>query len=235
MAIFIVGIATFIVSLLVSHLTGFATLWGELFVDLAASSVTIVFTALIIDYLRIKEQSNKTLNAASLAEDEIKATCFRIKWRLARLFGLERRNSGRDNISDRQEAKEYLDKVTSEVDEYLSQHNFAKDKISIDTRRFPLYLERLQLARNELEQTLILYEYAMSYSLRERVLTLRSELQIADQVLGFIDTSESLNTDNLSLIRVTAQSVYDAVEAVLEHDSRTALGVSLHAKGSELE
>lgn len=228
--IFIVGIATFVVSLLISHVTGFATLWGELFIDLAASSVTIVFTALIIDYLRLKEQSNKTQNAAGLAEDEIKATCFRIKWRLARLFGLERRNSGRDNISDRQEAKEYLDRVTSEVDDYLSQHSFVKDKTHVNEKAFPQYLERLQIAQTELEQVLVLYEYALPYTLRERVLALRSELQVAERVLGFIDTSDSLTKANFSLVRVTAQAVYEAVETVLEHDSRTALGVPLHAK-----
>jgi hypothetical protein len=232
--IFIVGIVIFTAALSIAHLAGYSMLWGALFVDLAASSVTIVFTALIIDYLGLKEQSSKTQNAAGLAEDELKATCFRIKWRLARLFGLERHGSNRDNISNRHEAKEYLDKVRNEVDNYLSQINFGAAKLSVDVKTFPQYLERLQLAQTELEQTLILYEYAMSYSLRERVLALRSELQIADHVLGFIDTSESLNQANLSLIRVTAQSVYEAVEAVLEHDSRTALGVPIHVKDSRL-
>jgi hypothetical protein len=234
-AIFIVGVATFTASLLVAHFAGFSTLWGELFIDLAASSVTIVFTALIIDYLRIREQSSKTKNAAGLAEDEIKATCFRIKWRLARLFGLERRNSGRDNISNRQEAQDYLNRVTNEVDSYLSQHSFVKDKTAVNEKTFPQYLERLQSAQNELEQVLVLYEYALPYSLRERVLSLRSELQVSERVLGFIDASESLSKANLSLIRVTAQSVYGAVEEVLEHDSRTALGVPIHAKDIKLQ
>lgn len=235
LAIFNVGILTFIASLVVSSQIGFSTLWGELFIDLAASSVTIVFTALIIDYLRIKEQRSKTQNAAGLAEDEIKATCFRIKWRLARMFGLERRNSGRDNISNRQEAQNYLKKVTEEVDTYLAQHNFVKDKTPIDEKTFPQYLERLQSGQTELEQVLVLYEYALPYSLRERVLALRSELQVAERVLGFIDASEPLSKANRSLIRVTAQSVYDAIESVLKHDSRTALGVTIHAKRSSLK
>jgi len=234
-AIFIVGIATFIVSLIISSVSGFSTLWGALFVDLAASSVTIVFTALIIDYLGLKEKSSKTQNAAGLAEDEIKATCFRIKWRLARLFGLPRRRSGRDHISDRQEAREYLDTVTTEVDSYLSHHSFVDRKTPFNEEAFAQYLERLQAAQTELEQVLVLYQYALSYSLRERVLALRSELQVADRLLGFIDTSEPFSKANLSLIRITAQSVYDAIEAVLEHDSRTALGVPIHAKDSELE
>jgi len=233
--IFIIGVLTFVVALVAAHVTGFATIGSELFVDLAASAVTIVFTALIIDYLRLKEQSNKTISAASLAEDEIKATCFRVKWRMARLFGLERRNSGRDNISNRQEAKAYLDKVTAEVDDYLSGYKFANDTTAVKGKTFQQYLDRLQSAQTELEQTLMLYEYALSYSLRERVLALRSELQLSERLLGFIDTSESFNKANLSLIRVTAQSVYEAIEAVLEHDSRTATGVPIHAKKLELE
>jgi hypothetical protein len=233
--ILVVGVITAAASLLIAHAVGFATLTGELFIDLVASSVTIVFTALIIDYLGVKEQSVKTLNAAGLAEDEIKAICFRINWRMARLFGLERRGADRDSISNRQEARAYLDKATDRVNDYLSSHEFENDKTAVDEAAFQAYLERLQLAQAELEQTLILYEYAMSYSLRERVLALRSELQIADRLLGFIDTSEGLNDANLSLIRVTAQSVYDAVEVVLGHDSRTSLGVTIHSKDSPLD
>jgi hypothetical protein len=232
--IFFVGVVTFIASVTLSHFIGFSTLWGALFVNLAASAVTIIFTTLIIDYLGLREQGAKTINAASLAEDELKASCFRIKWRLARIFGLERRDSGRDTISDRQEARDYLAQVTNEVDEYLTSHSFMSDTTPINEQGFARYLERLQSAQNELEQILILYEYAMSYSLRERVLALRSELQIADHVLGFIDERESLSPANISLIRITAQSIYDAVEAVLEHDSRTATGLPLHAKESPL-
>ena len=57
--IVIVGIATFVIALFFSHLIGFSTLGGALFVNLAASSITIVFTALIIDYLGLKEASDK--------------------------------------------------------------------------------------------------------------------------------------------------------------------------------
>lgn len=229
-AIFILGVLTFIVSLAISNSIGFDSLWGELFIDLAASSVTIVFTALIIDYLRLREQSSKTVNAAGLAEDEIKATCFRIKWRLARLFGLERRNSGRDNISSRQEAQQYLQRVTEEVNHYLSNKSLTEKKTDVDEKMFPQYLERLQSAQTELEQVLVLYEYALPYSLMERVLSLRSELQISERVLGFIDTSEPLSKSNISLIRVTAQSVYEAVESVLEHSSRTSTAATIHTK-----
>lgn len=233
-AILIVGVATFVVSLVVSHITGFSTLWGELFVDLAASSLTIVFTALIIDYLGLREQSDKTKTAASLAEDEIKASCSRVKWRLARLFGWERQGSGRETISNPQEAKEFLEQVTNQVDEYLKHHDLENNATPIVEKTLPQYLERLQSAQNELEQVLLLYQYALSYSLREHILALRGELQLADRVLGFIDTSEGFSEANLSLIRVTAQSVYGAIETVLSHDSRTALGSTIHTKDSHL-
>jgi hypothetical protein len=232
--IFIVGIGTFIVSLVVAHVTGFATLWGELFVDLAASAVTVVFTALIIDYLGVREESNKTRNAAGLAEDEIKATCFRVKWRMARMFGMERSGESRDAISNREEAREYLEKVRGQVDDFLDTHNLIAPEVPLDAALLPKYTERLQLARAELEQTLILYEYAMSYSLRERILNLRSELQIADNILGFIDFNEELNDSNISLIRILSQSIHDEIEAVLDHDSRVELGSSILAKDSQL-
>jgi hypothetical protein len=187
--IFIVGIAIFIGSISFAYYRGYSTITGELAVDLAASALTIIFTALIIDYLGIREESIKTHEAANLAEDEIKASCFRVKWRLARLFGLERKETNRDEIGDLEGVKTYLTRIVEEVDDYLN-HNRIKDKeTKIDTKVIPKYLERLQLAQLEFEQMLILYEYALSYSLRERVLKLRSELQIADHVLGFIDLS----------------------------------------------
>jgi hypothetical protein len=228
--IFIVGVFSFAALLFVSHFIDQESLWRSLFINLAASAVTIIFTAFIIDYLGLREQHDKTLNVANLAEDEIKATCFRIKWRMARLFGLERRRSNRNNISNWQEARDYLGKVTDEVDTYLSQYDFVSDKPMVDESAVVPYMERLQSSQNELEQTLILYEYAMSYSLRERILALRNELQIAERLLGFIDLSEGLNKANYSLIRVTAQSVYNAIEEVLAHDSRIGLGVSIQDK-----
>jgi hypothetical protein len=230
--IFVIGLAVFVVSIATALLTGFATLWGEMFIDLAASAITVIFTALIIDYLGVREESNKTKNAAGLAEDEIKATCFRVKWRMARMFGMERRQSGRDNISNRKEARDYLETVSLDVTKYLETHGMIDNHTPLDESVLPRYLERLQFAKTELEQTLILYEYAMSYSLRERVLSLRSELQIADNVLGFIDFSEKLNMANVSLIRILSQSVYDEIEVVLEHDSRIELGTPIHAKES---
>lgn len=233
--IFIIGVATFIVTLLLSRVVGFDSIVGELFIDLAASSVTIIFTALIIDYLGLKEQGNRTHAAADLAEDEIRATCFRINWRLARLFGLERDGTKRNTISNREEARHYLDTFTNEVNAYLSKQDFLQDKNILDLDAFQRYLDRLQSSQTELEQTLVLYEYALSYSLRERVLTLRRELQIAERLLGFIDTSESLNEANLSLIRVTAQTVYEAVSAVLKHDSRVALGQPIQARESRIQ
>jgi hypothetical protein len=234
-AIFIVGVAVFLISLLLSRDVGFDSLWGELFIDLAASSVTIIFTALIIDYLNMREQRSKTQNATNLAEDEIRAICFRIEWRIARLFGMNRNATNWDKISNRQEARNYLEAMTEEVDTYLSEIDFSSDKTHINARAFENYLERLQSSQNDLEQTLLLYEYALPYSLRERVLALRSELHIADRLLGFIDASESPNKANLSLIRITAQSVYDAVTEVLAHDSHVDIGKQLYARDSLIE
>jgi hypothetical protein len=77
---------------------------------------------------------------------------------------------------------------------------------------------------------LILYEYALSYSLRERVLKLRSELQIADHVLGFIDLSTPLSEANISLIRITSQSIYDSIEDLLGHHSTEDLTLPISEK-----
>jgi hypothetical protein len=230
--IFIVGLVTFTILIATAQLMGFATLWGELLVDLSGSAITVIFTALIIDYLGVREESNKTKNAAGLAEDEIKATCFRVEWRMARMFGMERRQSDRSNISNRKEAKDFLDTVSTDVTAYLGTHSMVDDHTPLDPSVLPKYSERLQFAKTELEQTLLLYEYAMSYSLRERVLNLRTELQIADNILGFIDYTEQLNEANISLIRILSQSIYGAIEQVLEHDSRIELGTPIHAKES---
>ncbi len=231
----VIGTLSFIVSLMIARKTGYSSISGDLFIDLAASATTVVFTALIIDYLGLKEQVNKTKNAAGLAEDEIRATCFRVKWRMARLFGLQRnRIIERENISNRQEAREYLDKAEQEVNSYLNSYQLTNPKTPLESSRFSKYLERLVAARAELEQTLVLYEYAMNYSLRERVLSLRTELQIADNILGFIDNSDDLNDANISLIRVLSQSIYEAIEKVLEHDSQITSGTPLHAKDSSL-
>ncbi len=218
-AIFAVGSLIFILSLLISNFIGFASLWGELFIDLAASSLTIIFTALIIDYLNLKEKSDKNQNVANLAEVEIKAICYRINWRLARLFGLEQNNTKRDNISSKLEATKYLDTLTKQIDAYLVEQNFLDDKTNINIAAFEKYLERLQSSQIELEQTIILYEYALSHNLRELILSLRSELQTAERILGFIDSSESLNDANISLIRITAQSIYQATAGVLNYET----------------
>jgi len=213
--IFVIGIITFALSLIASSIVGFSSEWGELYINLAASSITIIFTAFIIDYLRVKETFSQTQNATSLAEDEITATCFRIKWRLARLFGLEHKGSDRENISNSTEAVKYLGMVTEEVDTYLQGQNFVKNKTKINEAELPRYIERLQLAQTELEQALILFEYATPYDFRERVLALRKELQFTERIIGFIDFTTPLNNSNKSIIRVTSQSVYDAINIVL--------------------
>lgn len=231
-AIFLVGLIAFATSILTAYIIGFTTEWGELFIDLAASAVTVIFTALIIDYLNAREKASKTKNAAGLAENEIRVTCFRVKWSMARLFGLERQRSGREKISDRTEAREYLDRVSHEVTTYLEKNSMKN--APLEAARFPKYLERLQTAKTELEQTLILYEYAMDYRLKERVLNLRSELQISENILGFIDFSEELNEANISLIRIQSQSVYDEIERVLEHGSQLVQGTQIRESKSRL-
>lgn len=232
--IVITGIAIFIIALAGARATHYEHMGGALLTNLAASAITVIFTALIIDYLGVREEHSKTKNAAGLAEDEIAATCFRMQWRMARLFGLQPRDAGREHISNRQQARDYLEIVRQEVDSYLDSNNMIDDHTPLKADQLPKYVERLQLARTELEQILILYEYAMGYSLRERVLSLRNELQIADNVLGFIDFNEALNESNSSLIRVLSQSVHDAIDEVLGHGSHAELSKPIHAKDSPL-
>ncbi len=231
--IFCIGAVLFSGSLLIAGESGYDSVTGALFIDLAASAVTVILTTLIIDFLNVQEESARTKSAAGLAEDEIKATCFRIKLRMARLLGFERQVSDRNSLRSREQAKEYLDAITHKVDSYLADADISDTSQPVDETMFKRYVERLQLAQTELEQTLILYENAMSYSLRERVLNLRSELQITDHLLGFIDYTGSLSEDNISLIHVMSQSLYEAIETVLEHDSRV-VGIPLHAKDSRL-
>lgn len=232
-AIFLVGLLVFIVTLIIATVTGYQTQWGELSIDLAASAVTVIFTSLIIDYLNAREKVSKTKSATTLAEEEIRVCCFRIKWSMARLFGLERQRSGRNKISNRTEAREYLDKVGHEVTNYLKTNSI--EKAPLQESRFQKYLDRLQTARTELEQTLILYEYAMDYGLKERVLHLRTELEISENLLGFIDFSESLNEANVSLIRVQSQTLYDEIENVLHYDSSTIRGAKIRHNKSRLQ
>jgi hypothetical protein len=191
--ILVIGMAAFVISLIIGKQAGITTIRGALFVDLAASSITVVFTALIIDYLGIREENGRTKNAAGLAEDEINATCFRVKCRMARLFGLSSQREVRNKISNREFAREFLKEVEVEVNDYFKAHSMSSHKTLITESVLQTYIEHLQIARSELEQTLSLYEYAMSYSLRERVLNLRSELHVGYNLFGFIDFSEKLN------------------------------------------
>jgi hypothetical protein len=226
--IFVAGIVIFVGALSLAHDCGLATLPGELMVDLAASSVTVVFTALIIDYLGVLEEYGKTQKAANLAEDEIKAACFRLKFQMASFFGIKRQATGRNMIADLKEARSYLLVITKEVDSYLEEHRLDDVNTPVLLDRFPRYLDRLQHAQGEFEQTLLLYEYAIPYSLRERILSLRRELRVADNLLGFID--ESLNEANISLIRVMSQSIYDLMTDMLSHESRTPNAQTIHEK-----
>jgi hypothetical protein len=233
--ILVIGLLLFAICISAAHGLGFNTLPGELSVDLAASAVTVVFTALVIDYINVREEFNKTKPAAGLAEDEIRATCFRIKWRMGRLFGMTRSHSRqRNNISSRTEAREYFNRAEEEVNDYLEKHYILDEATPLVSANLSRFLERLEDARTELEQTLVLYQYALSYSLRERVLELRAELQIADNILSFVDFSDELNEAHISLIKVLSQSIYEAIQTVLEHDSHGDSNVPLHAKDSRI-
>lgn len=233
--ILIIGLVLFAVCTLAAHSVGLDTLPGELCIDLAASAITVVFTALVIDYINAREEANKTKPAAGLAEDEIRATCFRIKWRMGRLFGMTRSHARRrENISDRSEAREYFNAAEEEVNKYLEEHSMVDENTPLESANLSRFLERLEDARTELEQTLVLYQYALSYSLRERVLELRAELQIADNILSFIDFSDELNEAHVSLIRVLSKSIYESIQAVLQHDSRADASIPLHAKDSRI-
>jgi hypothetical protein len=233
--IFLIGILTFFVSLALSNIIGIAHLWGELFVDLSASALTIIFTVFIIDYLSLKERSEQTSSAANLAEDEIRSICMRIRWNIARLFGYKPEGFNRESIANRNEAGKYLDKLTVQVDKYLSEAWDDGNKDShITEDSLQRYIDRLQAARNELEQTLIVYEYALPFSLREAILGLRSELQITDRLLNFIDTSTSLNDANYSLVRVSSKAVYEAIENILSQNSLGINEGSIHQKANPL-
>lgn len=219
LTIFIAGVVVFVITLIIAHHSGASSETGTLFINLAASSVTIISTALILDFLNAKERHSKTEPAAKLAKDEVRNICYRMEISIARLYGLKRTAGARENISNHEEARQYLQKLTDEVGDYLSRKDIFDANTSLSTEALRNYLERLQQSLIDLEQTLILYEYALSYKLRESILILRSELQIVERLLGFMDTSVPLNKANLSLISITSQSVYEATESVLANDS----------------
>lgn len=215
--IFVAGITMFVITLLLAYGIGFSSLAGDLFIDLAASSVTIILTALIIDYLNLREQKDKTKNANNLAKDEIRSICTRIEFSLARLYGIEIDRSARKSISSKETAKQYLEELTNQVKSYLSRKDLFKDKSALATDIIDDYSERLQRSQTDLEQTLLLYEYALSYKLKESVLALRNELQISERLLNFVDTKEKLSDTTFSLIQVTSESIYQEAEHVLSY------------------
>ena len=218
LSIFLIGILIFFISLTLANIIGISHIWGDIFVNLAASALTIIFTVFIIDYLSLKERAEQTSSAGDLAEDEIRSICLRIRWNIARLFGYKPVGFNRENISSRKQAGKYLDKLTQGVDSFLSE---TWDNISsngqLSEASLQKYMDRLQSARIELEQTMILYEYALPFALREAILNLRSELQLTDRLLNFIDTSTPINEANHSLVSVSSKAVYEAIEKVLSY------------------
>jgi hypothetical protein len=231
--IFAIGLIAFALSLLTARRIGYTTIWGELLIDLASAAITVIFTTLIIDYLGVREELSKTRNATGLAEDEIKSICFRLKWRMARLYSMKRDGINRDEIESREQARDYLKRAEQDVNTHLEKRPFENTVKPLDASALPKFLERLQRAKEELEQTLLLYEYAMGYTLRERVLTLRTELQIADNILGFLDVSDTPSDAATAMIRVLSASIYDATESVLGHNSTTT-HQPIHAKESRI-
>jgi hypothetical protein len=214
--IFVIGILSFTVSFLIARWFSYETLWGGLFDNLAASSITIVFTALIIDYLSAREEASKTSDAATLAGEEIHSICSRVEWQIARLFGLDPNRAERESISNHEEAITYIQKNNGRVQSFLSGLDFDEKHDHLNESVLNRFAERLQQSQAQLEQTLVLYEYALAHDFRVSALTLRRELQVTERLLGFVDFSESLSEENESLIRFIASEVHQAAQAVLE-------------------
>lgn len=214
--IFIIGIVLFILSFLVARWFGYSSQGGELFDSLAASSITIIFTALIIDYLGVKEEAGKISEAATLAEEEINSICSRIEWQIARLFGLERNLTERESISNHDEAITYIQRNNARVQSFLATLDFNEKHVHLNEMVLSRFAERLQQMQGHLEQTLVLYEYALAHDFRVSVLTLRRELQTTERLLSFIDFSEPLSEENESLIRFAATEVHQAAQAALQ-------------------
>ncbi|HUB93656.1 MAG TPA: hypothetical protein VMB52_04085 [Verrucomicrobiae bacterium] len=213
--ILIIGITLFIVSFLVARRFGYESLWGGLFDSLAASSITIVFTALIIDYLGVREEASKTSDAASLAQEEIDSICARVEWQIARLFGLEPNRTERESISNHDEAAEYIQNNNARVQEFLSNLDFTMGHSNLNEATLAKFIERLQQMQSQLEQTLVLYEYALGHDFRVSALSLRRELQTTERLLSFIDFSETLSTENESLIRFSTSAIHETTQAIL--------------------
>lgn len=214
--IFVIGIVLFVVSFLVARWFGYESLWGGLFDNLAASSITIVFTALIIDYLSAREEASKTSDAAMLASEEINSICSRVEWQIARLFGLEPNRTDRESISNHEEATTYIQHNNARVQSFLSSLDFNGKQIHLNELVLNRYTERLQQAQTQLEQTLVLYEYALAHDVRVSVLTFRREMQVTERLLSFIDFSEALSEENESLIRFTTAEIHQTAQAVLQ-------------------
>lgn len=214
--IFVIGIVLFTISFLIARRFGYASLWGGLFDSLAASSITIVFTALIIDYLGAKEEAGKISEAAMLAEEEINSICSRIEWQIARLFGLEPNLAERESISNHQEAITYIERSNTRVQSFLSALDFGERHAHLNEMVLDRFAERLQQMQGHLEQTLVLYEYALAHELRVSALTLRRELQTTERLLSFIDFGEPLSKENESLVRFAAAEVHQAAQAALQ-------------------
>jgi hypothetical protein len=194
----------FTISFLVAYQFSYGSLWGSLFDNLAASSITIVFTALIIDYLGAREEASKISQAVTLAEEEISSICSRIEWQIARLFGLKPNLAERDTISNHEEAISYIQRNNKRVQSFLSTLDFNEEHDHLNEAVLVRFAERLQQVQGQLEQTLVLYEYALAHDFRVSALTLRRQLQTTERLLSFIDFSEPLSEENESLIRFTA-------------------------------
>jgi hypothetical protein len=226
-AIFLIGLVLFTVSFLVAHWFSNGSLWGGLFDNLAASSITIVFTALIIDYLGAREEAGKISEAAALAEEEINSICSRVEWQIARLFGVKPNLAERETISNHDEALRYIQRNHERVQSFLSTLDFNEQHDHLNEAVLDRFAERLQLLQSQLEQTLVLYEYALAHDFRVSALTLRRELQTTERLLSFIDFSESLSEQNESLIRFAAEEVHKAVQATLLYGNNESSAIDI--------
>lgn len=218
--IFIIGIVLFSVSLFVAHWLGYTSLPGALATNLAASSVTIVLTALIIDFLGVREAASKISDVAALAEEEIYSICSRAEWQIAQLFGLKRDATERNVISTREEARAYIQKNNELVQSFLSNIDFNQKVSNFNEDTLNKFTDRLQHIQTQLEETLVLYEYALAYDFRARALALRQELRTTERLFSFIDFS-GLGEENDSLVRLTMAELHDAAQDILSVSNPT--------------
>lgn len=219
------GLVLFIVFLSLAFAFGHATELGVLFIDLSSSAVTIILTALAIEYFQFREQADKTHHVASIAEEEIQAICYRVRLATAKLCGYKEKPGDQDKLGSLDDVEQYLKNSTDNINRFYDKGKFTVTATSVaEFRHTSLKLQ------SEIEQGITLFGYALPYSLQAHVLALRSSLQIAARAMGFMHEAGSINKQHQQLVRELSQDMYKAVQAVLKHESRTHQNRSIASK-----